>query len=210
MSPRTTMIRGALLPALLVLCACARQGAAQQPVPSTAVPADTTELVQPGFGTLKQDEFTIGIRSGDLLVKITPLDEQVIRLAAPDTYKRLHALAESRRADALKQSRGNQPELFMVSFFSYSPDVDFNPEAVQLDYNGKLLRAVAIMPLTPSWGKQRLGQQETQAAVYVFDEPIDFQLPLVLRYGADENRDWQRVIPRLQVERGKILSRKAS
>lgn len=210
MSPRTTMMRSALLSVLLVLCACARQGAAQQPVPSTAVPADTTELVQPGFGTLKQDEFTIGIRSGDLLVKITPLDEQVIRLAAPDTYKRLHALAESRRADALKQSRGNQPELFMVSFFSYSPDVDFNPEAVQLDYNGKLLRAVAIMPLTPSWGKQRLGQQETQAAVYVFDEPIDFQLPLVLRYGADENRDWQRVIPRLQVERGKILSRKAS
>jgi hypothetical protein len=208
MNPMNTLrLRATLVAAVLVLCACARQTTAQQPVPSTAVPADTSELVQPGLGTLKQDEFTVGIRSGDLLVKVTPLDEAVIRLAAPDTYKRLHALAESRRADALKQSRGNQPELFMVAFFSYSPDVDFNPEALQLDYNGKLLRAVAIMPLTTSWGKQRLGQQETQAAVYVFDEPIDFDLPLVLRYGADENREWQRVIPKLQVERNKILSR---
>lgn len=204
---KTLRLHSALVATAVVLCACARQSTAQQPVPSTAVPADTTELVQPGLGTLKQDEFTIGIRSGNLLVKVTPLNEHVIRLAAPDTYKRLHALAESRRADALKQSRGNQPELFMVSFFSYSPDVDFNPEDVQIDYSGKLLRAVSIMPLTPSWGKQRLGQQETQAAVYVFDEPMDFELPIVMRYGAEENRDWQRVIPRLQVERGKILSR---
>ena len=200
-------LRVAASAAILVLCACARQGTAQQPVPSTAVPADTSELVAPGLGTLKQDEFTIGIRSGNLLVKVTPLSEHVIRLAAPDTYKRLHALAESRRAEALKQSRGNQPELFMVSFFSYSPDVDFNPEDVQIDYSGKLLRAVSIMPLTPSWGKQRLGQQETQAAVYVFDEPMDFELPIVMKYGTEENRDWQRVIPKLQVERGKIQSR---
>jgi hypothetical protein len=204
---RTLRVHTALVVTAFALCACARQSTAQQPVPSTTVPADTTELVQPGLGTLKQDEFTIGIRSGNLLVKVTPLSEHEIRLAAPDTYKRLHALAESRRVEALKQARGNQPELFMISFFSYSPDVEFNPEDVQIDYAGKLLRAVSIMPLTPSWGKQRLGQQETQAAVYVFDEPMDFELPLVMKYGAEENRDWQRVIPRLQVERGKILSR---
>jgi hypothetical protein len=52
-----------------------------------------------------------------------------------------------------------------------------------------------------------MDQQETQAAIYAFGEPFDYELPLILKYGFDQNNDWQRVIPRLQVERNKILSR---
>ena len=81
------------------------------------------------------------------------------------------------------------------------------PEDVQLDYNGKLLRAGAIIPLTASWGKQRMGQQETQAAIYVFPDAMDFELPLIVRYGLDQNTDWARIIPKLEVERSKIRSR---
>lgn len=197
-----------LLASVVALCACAGRGHAQEPVSAAEAPQDSAKaLVEPGFGTLKQDEFTIGIRSGNLLVKVTPLNEQIIRLAASDTYKRLNALAESRRAEAIDRTRMNQPELFLVAFFSYSPDVEFNPEDVQIDYSGKLLRADHIIPLTPSWGKQRLGQQETQAAIYAFAEAIDYDLPLVLKYGMDQNTEWQRVIAKLQVERNKILSR---
>jgi hypothetical protein len=199
-----------LLLILLALCACAKAGVAQEPRPAVDASAqDTTRkvLVQPGFGTLKQDEFTLGIRSGALLVKVTPLNERVIRLAAPDTYNRLHALAESRRADAAARVSSQEPELFLVSFFSYQPDVTFQPEDVQLDYNGKLLRAGAILPLTSSWGKQRMDQQETQTAIYVFADRIDFELPLIVKYGTEQNMDWQRVIPKLEVERSKIASR---
>ena len=193
---------------ILTLTACSKPMVAQQPNPSTET-ADSARkaLVQPGLGTLKQDEFTIGLRSGALLVKVTPLSEQIIRLGAPDTYNRLRALADSRRADASARSNTKEPELFLVSFFSYQPDVEFNPEDLQLDYNGKLLRAAAIIPLSPSWGKQRMGQQETVAAVYAFNELIDYELPFVLKYGVDENRQWQQVIPKLQIERNKILSR---
>lgn len=201
-------MRRLLIASVVALCACAGRGGAQEPAQVVSAPGDSAKaLVEPGFGTLKQDEITIGIRSGNLLVKVTPLDEQIIRLSAPDTYKRLRALAESRRAEAIERTRVDFPELFLVSFFSYSPDVDFNPEDVQIDYSGKLLRAEHIIPLTPSWGKQRLGQQETQAAIYAFAEPIDYDLPFVLKYGMDQNTDWQRVISRLQVERNKILSR---
>jgi len=202
--------------AVVVLCACAKPAATQTPTP---VPTPTANqatleardsarhaLVQPGFGTLKQDEFTLGIRSGALLVKVTPLNEGVIRLAAPDTYNRLHALAESRRATAAARTSDDDPDLFLVSFFSYQPDVTFQPEDLQLEYNGKLLRAL-IIPLTATWGKERMGQQETQAAIYVFTGDIDYEQPLIVNYGMDRNNEWQRVIPRLQVERGKIASR---
>ena len=202
---RTTQWFGALA---LALAACAKAGVAQEPKPDSAAQDTTRKSVVPaGLGTLKQDEFTLGIRSGALLVKVTPLNERVIRLAAPDTYNRLHALAESRRADAAARVRTKEPELFLVSFFSYQPDVTFQPEDVQLDYNGKLLRPGAIIPLTASWGKQRMGQQETQAAIYVFGDPVDFELPLIVKYGLDQNADWQRIIPKLEVERSKIRSR---
>ena len=206
---KVTQHRLGLLAAIL-LCACAKQTIAQEPAAtSNEVTPDSVRkvLVAPGYGTLKQDEFTVGLRSGALLVKVTPLNERIIRLAAPDTYNRLHALAESRRADAVERTGGAEVELFMVSFFSYEPDVTFQPEDVQLEYNGMLLRPGAIIALTPSWGRQTMGQQETQAAIYAFAEPFDFELPLTVKYGMDQSSDWQRVIPKLETERSKIQSR---
>ena len=163
-------------------------------------------LVPAGYGTLRQDEFTVVLRSGSLLVKVTPLAEAVIRLAAPDTYERLHALAESRRPAA-----GSGPvELFLVSFFSYQPDVPFQPEDLQLLHQGRLLRAESVIPLTPGWGRQRLAQQETQSAVYVFSAGIDYELPLVVRYGFEQSDEWARIIQRLEVERAKVRARAGS
>jgi len=40
------------------------------------------------------------------------------------------------------------PQLFLVSFFSYEPDVSFQPEDLQLSYQGRLLRPLAIVPVT--------------------------------------------------------------
>lgn len=201
-----------LVASLVVLCACAKPGASQTPVVPAQASQDAQDstrkaLVQPGFGTLKQDEFTLGIRSGALLVKVTPLNEHIIRLAAPDTYNRLHALADSRRADAIARTNARDPELFLISFFSYQPDVTFQPEDLQLEYNGKLLRAARIVPLTASWGKERMGQQETQAAIYVFTDEIDYEQPLTVNYGTERNSEWQKIIPKLQLERGKVASR---
>lgn len=167
-------------------------------------------LVPPGHGTLRQDDFTVTLRADALLIKVTPLTEEVIRLAAPDTYGRLHALAESRREEAASAAGTDSPELFLVSFFSYQPDVPFQPEDLQLVHQGRLLQARTILPLAPGWGRQRLQQQETQAAVYAFDGRIDFLQPIAVRYGLQENMGWAQIIPRLEVERAKVRSRASS
>jgi len=185
-------------------------GAARAPVRAQAEQQAPQDLVPPGFGTLRQDEFTMSLRSGALLVKVTPLAEEVIRLAAPDTYQRLHALAESRREAAAAASFGDAPALFLVAFFSYEPDVTFQPEDVQLTHQGRLLRPVTILPVTPGWGKQRLQQQETQSAIYAFESGIDYKLPLVLRYGMEETDVWARILEQLEVERAKVRSRATS
>lgn len=196
--------------ALAWLAACATGGgapAAAQGAPPPKAPPQAGALVPPGFGTLRQDAFTVSLRSGSLLVKVTPLTESVIRLGAPDTYTRLHALAESVRAEAARRVPGGTLQLFLVSLFSYQPDVPFQPEDLQLVATGRTLRPAAILPRTAGWGKQRLGQQEAQAAVYVFDGAIDYGQPLTVRNGMDQSDAWSDIIPVLDEERGKVAAR---
>ena len=182
-------------------------GAEKQPAQSQTSSQQPGGLVAPGFGTLKQDQFTVSLRSGALLVKVTPLTESVIRLAAPDTYTRLHALAESRRPDAVRRVPGGDLEMFLVSFFSYQPDVTFQPELLQLTSQGRLMRPAVILPLSGSWGAQRLGQQEVQTAVYVFDGRIDYGQPLLVRYEMQESDGWSGIVPLLDQERAKAQAR---
>ena len=179
-------------------------GGNPQPAEETARTRGQQQLVPPGYGTLKQDEVTVSLRSGPLLVKATPLDEVVIRLLAPDTYDRLHALAESRRSAAARSATTAAPALFLVSFFSYQPDIAFQPEDLQLTHQGRLVRAGTIVPITNGFGRQRLAQQESQTAIYVFDARIDYEQPIVVRYGFEESNEWSRIIPKLEVERARV------
>lgn len=199
----------ALLTALFAAGCAAAPRAPGQAAVSPAEPGAPIEslLVPPGYGTLKQDEFTMDLRDGALLVKVTPLSEAVIRLAAPDTYGRLHALAERWRAEALQSGLVDRGELFQVSFFSYEPDVTFQPEDLLLLHQGRLLRPLAILPITPGWGTQRLTQRDVQSAVYVFRAPFDFEQSLALRYGLIEEDDWRRIVPLLQTERARVRAR---
>ncbi|MEX0907564.1 MAG: hypothetical protein WD054_04480 [Gemmatimonadota bacterium] len=191
----------AIVAALSGACAPLTMNGADQSV------QDTTRVVVPaGYGTLRQDDITVPLQSGALLVKLTPLDEPTLRLLAPDTYSRLHAVRESRRDEAVRTALAD-PELFLVSFFSYQPDVSFQPEDVQLVYQARLLRPASVIPLTSGWGRQRLGQQETQSAVYTFEGPIDFDQTFTVRYGLIESSDWQRIVPLLETERAKIATR---
>ena len=190
---------------LLVTVACA--GAPSQTQAQTPTAKQTQDTVPVGLGTLKQDEFTMGLRSGALLVKVTPLHESIIRLAAPDTYNRLRSLRTSREKEAMARTGTEAPEVFLISFFSYEPDATFQPEDVQIEHQGRLLRAAAILPLSPNWGKGRLAQQEIATGIYIFANAIDYEQQIGVRYGAHDNYDWQRIIPKLQVERGKITGR---
>ena len=197
--------------AACALCACAAvppstaaDGAPAQPTPGAVNAADT--LVAPGYGTLRQDEVTVSLRSGAVLVKVTPLDEAVIRLLAPDTYDRLSSLRNSRSEEASRMTMG-EPELFLVSFFSYEPDASFQPEDLQLVYQSRLLRPALVIPVTTGWGRQRLDQQETQTAIYGFDAEIDFRQALTVRYGTQQSDEWRQILVRLENERGRIRSR---
>lgn len=203
---------------LLAVGACASvpgDDSAGNATPTTYEPAATSSpnedrdqerMVPPGYGTLRQDAITVSIRTGALQIKLTPLDEATIRLLAPDTYRRLHALRESRRDEAARNMI-RPAEFFLVSFFSNQPDTSFQPGDVQLVYQSRLLRPEGIVPLTSGWGRQRLGQQETQTAIYAFEGTIEYGQTFTVRYGTEESGEWRSIVPVLEAEKAKIATR---
>lgn len=201
--------------AIVLTLACApvepvaRPTPVQAPPDTGSAPGSTADNLPPaGYGSLRQDEFSVEIEDVNLHVKVTPMDERVTRLAAPDTYDRLRALASSRWVQADGMTEGQGAELFLVSFFSRDPNVAYRPEELRITHRGRTLQPAGIVPLTTGWGRQLLQPQQTQSAIYVFEPSFDYDLPLVVRYGMRDSDDWHRVIlPRIEEERTRVESR---
>ena len=168
----------------------------------TLAPASPeSELPPPGFGTLRQEEVSMVLQSGDLQIMMTPLDESVTRVTAPDTERRLSGLAEGHRA------AGGTGALFLVSFYSEQPNVRFVPEEVQLISRGLRLRPTTITPVTPTWGQRRVQQRGTEMAVYSFAGQIDLASEITLVYGLEQTRAWSSILSRIQAERARARAR---
>ena len=180
------------------------------PMPGAAgeAPEEDSRMIPPGYGTLLQDQISLQLRSGDLLIKVTPLDEAIIRLTAPDTYERLRGLGQAHGPRAARAFMAPDPSLFLVSLFSYQPDVRYEPEDLLLVNRGLRLRPLGIAPISPSWGTQRLDQQETRMAVYAFQGPVEWEQDLVVEYKQLRNDAWRdRIVPLLEAERAKVRAR---
>jgi hypothetical protein len=202
-------LRVLLLSTSFSVAACTAVPTAGPGTPGTRVPAEgnTEALVPPGFGTLIQDEITLTLFAGDLRIKVTPLHESVIRLAAPDTYKRLSDLAAGSRPRVAGRAGVQDVKLFLVSFFSRSPTVTFEPNDLQLLNRGIRFRRMGWDPISPNFGEQRLVQQVPQFAVYGFAPEIDLEIDLVVDYQGVENAGWSAIISRIREERGRVRAR---
>ncbi|MEO8335464.1 MAG: hypothetical protein ABI664_10855 [bacterium] len=213
---RVVIVAGAAL--LHVSAGCAQQPAATGSKPTTtpatpaAASADTTGtgLVPAGFGTLRQDAIAIPLQLPGVLVKLTPLDESVIRTLSPDSYRAFRELAESKRpaiARLASQHGLLRGSLWHVSFYGLAPDARFSPLELTLTVAGRDYRPVEILPLSTGFGEQRLQPRETQTALYLFDDALDINQPLIVSLGSDRNESWSGRLKVIEQERVLIRSR---
>ncbi len=198
-----------MAPVLAVAVFMSGCGGAVEPGRSGAftAPGGLGTLVPSGYGTLFQDQFTLALEQNGLLIKVTPLDERVILLAAPDTYTRLHRLAETNRKALEADARASNVSLFLVSFFSRQPNLTYEPEDLHIVNRGLRYRPLAVRAITPGWGGQRLGQEESQIAVYAFDEAIDLEIDLAADYQGRENSGWATILSTLRAELARVRAR---
>ncbi|MFQ5890038.1 MAG: hypothetical protein ACE5JR_08290 [Gemmatimonadota bacterium] len=216
--------RVALFSAFLGLVGCGGQPspglplgartAAAQDRPTWADSIETTrgEALPPaGYGTLEQDDVTVPLEAGDLLIKVVPLAESVIRMTAPDTYRRLNgykaALTETIQELARGAGESGWPQVLFVTLFTRSVEASFQPHDLQIRTQNTTYRPLDIIPVTADFGRGRLDQQETQIALYLFSADIDLELPLTVVYQGTESSRWNAIRNRLDAELSRVLSR---
>lgn len=157
----------------------------------------------PGYGTLRQEDVSLFLTSGDLQLMVTPLHESVTHVTAPDTEMRLSGLVAQHAPEPGSRGEG----LFLVSFYSDQPDIPFEPDEVQIISRGLRARPRTIVPITPSWGQRRVGQRQTEMAVYWFGDTVDLESPLTLAYRFEQTDAWNDILPRVQAERARARAR---
>jgi hypothetical protein len=163
-----------------------------------------------GFGTLRQDDIAVRIELQGLIVRAIPLDESLIRLLTPDSYRALRELQESNKqaiAAVTRRTGGRAPDLWYVSFYGVQPDVHFSPMELVITSSGRDFRALEVLPLSSGFGEQRLTQRETQSAIYLFDEAIDLDQPLTVTFQNVRNDEWEQVLTRVERERALVRAR---
>ncbi len=163
-----------------------------------------------GFGTLRQDEIAIRIELQGLIVRAIALDESLIRLLTPDSYRALRELQESNRqsiAAVTRRTGGRVPDLWYVSFYGVEPDVPFSPMELVITSGGRDFRALEVLPLSSGFGEQRLRQRETQSAIYLFDEGIDLDQPLAVTFQNVRDDSWEQILTRVERERALVRAR---
>lgn len=181
----------------MVLAACTIAPATE----GAGVSGGVAAVQPPGYGTLRQEDVSLFLQSGDLQIMVTPLHPSVTRVTAPDTERRLAGLV------AAHAPGSDGTGLFLVSFYSDQPDVAFTPEEVQFISRGLRVRPRDIVPITPSWGEQRVGQRRTEMALYSFGDGVDLESPLVLAYQFDQSSAWSGILSRIQAERARARAR---
>lgn len=163
-----------------------------------------------GYGTLRQDDIAIRLELQGLIVRAIPLEENLIRLLTPDSYRALRDLqASNKQAIAVVSRRtgGRAPSLWYVSFFGVQPDVHFSPMELAITSSGRDFRALEVLPLSSGFGEQRLKQRETQSAIYLFESAIDLDQPLTVTFQNVRNEDWEQILTRVERERALVRAR---
>jgi hypothetical protein len=200
--------------ALGAACASAPAQTGTTPLGVSGAADDTSgkSNVPPGFGTLRQDDIAIRLELQGLAVRAIPLDESVIRLLTPDSYRALRELQESNKAGisaVARRTGGQKPDLWYVSFYGVEPDVHFSPRELIITSGGRDFRALDIIPLSSGFGEERLKQRETQSAIYLFDEAIDLDQPLTLTFQTQTNSGWEQTLQAIERERALVRARAA-
>jgi hypothetical protein len=193
-------------------CASGTGSAAAQSGTLAPISDDTVGRanVPVGFGTLRQDDIAIRIEMPGLIVRAIPLDENLIRLLTPDSYRALRDLQESNKqaiAAVTRRTGGRAPDLWYVSFYGVEPDVHFSPMELVITSSGRDFRPLELVPLSSGFGEQRLKQRETQSALYLFDDEIDLDQPLTVTFQNVRNDDWEQILTRVERERALVRAR---
>ncbi len=172
--------------------------------------AAQTPLPPAGMGSLRQDDVAVRVDGRNVQVRVLPLDELILRLLAPDSYRPHHALREARDEEIHRTAQGYgvaEPVVFLVTVYATAEQAPFDPDALTIASRGRYFRPLGILPLSPQWHQHRVGQGETVSAIYVFEDGLALLEPFTVDYDGTTSDRWSRALPFIEQERARIAAR---
>lgn len=212
-------VRIAVALTALSLAACTPAPNTPVTTPAAAIPptrptldSTASTLVPPFLGSLRQDQISIVLTGDGVRVTALPLDESVIRTLAPDSYRTLRGILESRRGQITQrgQIRGiRDPRVWYLTFYGLSPNARFLPTDLTVTSGGRDFRPFDILPISDAFGAQRVQAREQQSGLLLFDEGVNVDQPLVVTMGSVRNYQWSNedIIKTIDAERARIRAR---
>jgi hypothetical protein len=195
-----------------LLAACA--AGAPEGLPPAAAQQPLDQVPPAGFGTLRLDDIAMLFETGDLRIRVLPLDERVIRLLSPDSYASMSGLKRVKAAEVAEAARRYgiaDPALFSVSFYGLRERVPFQPEELTLQSRGRFFRPLGFVPLSPDWGERQLSQRGTAVAIVLYEPGMAlFEEDLAVSYQGAATRSWGAVAKVLERERSAVWARAAA
>lgn len=167
-------------------------------------------MVPPGYGSLKQEEIAIRLEPPGIILRAIPLDEGIIRLLTPDSYRAMRELETSNsiKLGEIARRLGKQRlDLWYISLYGVQTDTRFTPTDLIITSAGRDFRPLEVIPLTAGFSEHRLTQRETQSALYVFDEEIDLNQPLTVSFQTERSDGWERILRLIESERVLVKAR---
>ena len=157
-------------------------------------------------GSLRQDQISVRMTAGDLLIEVTPLAPWVLEAAAPDTRRRLERIAAAHRRALGEQTEEERAVFFLVAFSTDRSAATFEPGDLHLISRGLRERPVSVEPITPNWGSRQLPQRGAALAVYAYRGAVDLSRELVVAYQGTEDASWGRILATIEAERARTSS----
>lgn len=205
---------------IVLAVGCATPAATTGPspaLPPARVTADSTAstLVPVNLGSLRQDDIAIVLQPTGVRVSALPLDESIIRTLAPDSYRSLRGIVESKRLPISQrgQVRGQRdPRVWYLSFYGLTPNARFIPTDITVSSGGRDYHPFDVIPISDGFGSQRVNPRETQSGLLLFDEAVDPNQPLVVSMGTERNTQWSNegTLKLIEAERNRIRARAAA
>jgi hypothetical protein len=157
-------------------------------------------------GVLQTDDISVILQGGGLWIKITPMEEEILRYCTEDT-RQIYRNLLNNQGKELTQSEGNLYKKFFVQFRGQSEnETYFDPTELNINQQGKLYKPEKIIPITSTFDKRILKQYENpELAIYAFNKDIDLERSIKFQYKDLNSIKWDEIIQ--SVEEAKLLVR---
>jgi hypothetical protein len=168
------------------------------------------DLPPVGLGTLGQDDIALTFRQEELEIRVVPLDERLLRLLAPDSYRSLHEITRIRgpQIDSVSRTFGvATPGLFLVTFFGRRAGARFDPQNINLIVRNQLYRPIGQVAYSTNFNSQQLEQRQQATGIILFEGRIPIFEPFQVSYGATVTDAWEGKLTRISRERTRVLGK---